>query len=131
MPECAPWVAHTKWGGEAQGPVGADSVGARGQEQICKFAGCLRTWEWKATKGRIGWRSRRDKEREAHPNNFPSLPTRLRTEPQWEALGLVEMCLDEEEAQDSGHSREQESMCSESLSSGGGGAQLGVQYGYQ
>ena len=47
-------------------------------------------------------------------------PKKARTEPQWEALGLVDMCSDEEEAQDSGHCSEQESMCSGSWSSGGG-----------
>ena len=37
-------------------------------------------------------------------------------------LGLIEMCSDEEEARDSGHSSERESMCSSSMLSGGGGS---------
>ena len=63
--------------------------------------------------------------RQAHPNHSRLLLKRPWTEPQWEALGLVEMCSDEEEAQGSGHSSEQESMCSESLSLGAGMLSLG------
>ena len=51
--------------------------------------------------------------RQAHPNNLRLLPKRRRTEPQWEALGLEEMSLDEEEARDSGQSTEEVSVCSE------------------
>ena len=38
----------------------------------------------------------------------------------------MEMCSNEEEARDSGHTSEQESMCRESLSSGGGRSSSGL-----
>ena len=46
----------------------------------------------------------------SHPNNSQPLPQRPRVEPQWEALGLLEMSSDGSEAQDSGLSSGRVSM---------------------
>ena len=49
--------------------------------------------------------------RQAHPNNLQPLPKRRRTEPQWGAVGLEDMYSDEGEAQNSGRSGEEASVC--------------------
>ena len=75
--------------------------------------------------GNVGADQLAEQGRQSHPNNFQRLPKRPQAEPQWEALGLEEMCSDPGEAQDSGRSSYQGTMCSESWSSGEWGSSSG------
>ena len=54
----------------------------------------------------------------SHPNNSRPLPMRPRVEPQWEAVGPVEMSSEGSEAQDSGHSSGRASLRLSRLSEG-------------
>ena len=47
--------------------------------------------------GNVGADQLAEQGRQSHPNNFRPLPKRPGTGPQWEALGLEEMCSDQGE----------------------------------
>ena len=112
-----PWVVHVQWGG------GNRFLGnERGQVRIFIFTECLLIL---GVEGNMGTDQLAEQGRLTHPNNSQPLPKRPRTEPQLEALGLVEMSSDKEEARGSGRSSECESICGMSSLSWDGGSGSG------